>query len=94
MGFKILVLMMVVVLTTNQTSIGQINITTTGSYTQNFDALINSGSGTWTSNSTIAGWYSQRTGTGNTITASTGSGNAGILASFGATANNERAPEA
>jgi hypothetical protein len=72
-------------------SMSQINMSASGSHSQNFDALISTGKGKWISNSTIPGWYSQRTGNGDTITASTGSGNTGILASFGATGTTERA---
>lgn len=72
-------------------TIAQINMSASGSHTQNFDALISTGTGTWTSNSTIPGWYSQRTGNGSTITAGTGSSNAGSLSSFGATGSTERA---
>jgi Secretion system C-terminal sorting domain len=72
-------------------SFGQINMTTSGSHVQNFDALISTGTGTWTDNNTIANWYSQKTGTGNVITAGTGSSNAGGLFSYGSTASTERA---
>lgn len=70
----------------------QVLITASGSNAQNFDALLNTGSGTWTDNSTIPNWYSQRTGTGTTYSVSTGSSNAGGLYSFGsATGATERA---
>ena len=59
--------------------------------TQNFNTLISSGSGTWTDNSTIPGWYHTRTGSGNTIVAGTGSSNSGALYSFGASSSSERA---
>lgn len=60
---------------------------TTYSYAQNFDGLASSGSSlTWTDNSTIPGWYSNRT----TYTAGTGSSNTGSLYSFGATSSTER----
>ncbi|MBV9497210.1 MAG: ExeM/NucH family extracellular endonuclease, partial [Acidobacteria bacterium] len=52
-------------------------------YTQEFDTLPASGSATWTNNSTIAGWYHARTGTGTTIVASDGSNTAGNLYSYG-----------
>ncbi len=45
--------------------------------TQDFNTLITSGSGTWTDNSTITGWYHARTGSGNTM----GSSVAGCLGS-------------
>lgn len=59
--------------------------------TQDFNTLISSGSGTWTDNSTIAGWYHTRTGSGNLIIAGTGSSNSGALYSFGASSSSERA---
>ena len=69
----------------------QVLITASGSNAQNFDALLNTGSGTWTDNTTIPNWYSQRTGTGTTYSASTGSLNAGGLYSFGIAAATDRA---
>ena len=60
-------------------------------YTQNFDALPASGSATWTSNSTILGWYQARTGTGTTIVANDGSSNAGNLYSYGTGTATDRA---
>jgi uncharacterized protein (TIGR02145 family)/gliding motility-associated-like protein len=72
-------------------SYSQIQIVSSGSYQQNFNSLINTGTATWSDNSTLSNWYSQRTGNGTTITAGTGSSNAGSLSSFGATASNERA---
>ncbi|WP_395076636.1 T9SS sorting signal type C domain-containing protein [Flavobacterium sp.] len=71
---------------------GQVNMTTTGNYNQNFNTLINTGSGTWIDNSTIANWYSQRSGTGSAYDAGTGTSNVGDLYSFGiASGNPERA---
>ena len=71
---------------------GQVGMTTTGSHTQNFNALATSGStNAWTDNSTIANWYSQRTGTGTTYTADAGSGTAGTLYSYGTGTAAERA---
>ena len=61
-----------------------ITISGTGSATQDFDALPNTGSTTvWSDDSTLPGWYSQRSGTGTTIIADNGSGSAGGLYSFG-----------
>jgi len=60
-------------------------------YTQDFNTLINSGSATFTNDSTINGWYSARTGTGATIVANTGSSTAGALYSYGAATIAERA---
>lgn len=66
---------------------GQVSITTTtGSYSQNFNSLINTGSATWTDNSTIANWYAQRTGSGTDIVANNGGSNTGNLYSYGNTA--------
>ncbi|MBW4592327.1 MAG: type I secretion C-terminal target domain-containing protein [Brasilonema angustatum HA4187-MV1] len=56
-------------------------------YSQNFDSLTNSGNNIWTSDSTIPGWYSNRTA----YTAGTGSSNTGSLYSFGSTGSTERA---
>jgi hypothetical protein len=71
---------------------GQINMTTTGSNTQNFNGLANTGTGiTWTNNSTIANWYSQRTGTGTTYSADAGNANGGGLYSYGTGTNTDRA---
>ncbi|NCT67341.1 MAG: ExeM/NucH family extracellular endonuclease [Rhodanobacteraceae bacterium] len=61
------------------------------SYTQNFDTLPSSGSATWSDNSTIAGWYAVRTGSGTTIVADTGAGTGGNLYSYGASGNSDRA---
>lgn len=67
-------------------------MTTSGSHTQNFNGLATSGtSNTWTDNSTIANWYSQRTGTGTTYAADAGSSTAGGLYSYGASSNSDRA---
>ena len=63
----------------------------TGSYSQDFDTLPASGSATWTNDVTIAGWYSQRTGTGTDILAGTGSSDNGGLYSFGSESSGERA---
>lgn len=60
-------------------------------YTQNFNALPASGSSTWTNNTTLAGWYHARTGSGSSVVADTGGNNAGNLYSYGAAGANERA---
>ena len=62
----------------------------TGSNTQNFNGLGTS-SGTWTDNSTISNWYAQRTGSGTTITISTGSTTGGDLYNFGSISATDRA---
>jgi len=72
-------------------SAAQVTMTTNGSYTQNFDGLANTGTPTWTDNSTIANWYAQRTGTGTTYTANDGASNSGALYSYGTTTSTERA---
>jgi methionine-rich copper-binding protein CopC len=64
-----------------------ITINGSNSYTQSFDGLISTGSGTWADDSTIAGWYGQRTGNGTTIAASTGFLTGGNLYSFGTAAD-------
>lgn len=64
---------------------------TTGSYTQNFNTLISSGSGTWADDSTIDGWYAKRTGTGTSIAADAGSGTSGNLYSYGSASAFDRA---
>jgi uncharacterized repeat protein (TIGR01451 family) len=70
----------------------QVSLTTLGTpHTQNFDTLLNTGSTTWTNNSTIPGWFHARTGTGTTIVANDGSSNAGNLYSYGTGTAAERA---
>lgn len=70
----------------------QVSLTTLGApYTQTFDTLPASGSVTWTNNTTIAGWYHARTGTGTTIVANDGSSNAGNLYSYGTGTATDRA---
>jgi hypothetical protein len=65
-----------------------IEITGTGSYTQNFDTLPSSGTANpWTDDSTLAGWYASET----EIHEGTGSSTAGALYSFGAADSSERA---
>jgi endonuclease/exonuclease/phosphatase family metal-dependent hydrolase len=64
-----------------------------GTYPQNFDSLANSGSPTWTDNSTLVGWYASKQVAPNVITAyraDNGNGNAGALYSYGATASMNR----
>ena len=69
-----------------------ISVSTSGTYTQNFDTLANTGTtNAWTDNSTITGWYAQRSGTGTTYSADTGSGTAGTLYSYGASGSTDRA---
>ena len=59
--------------------------------TQNLNTLPTSGSATFSQNSTIAGIYAERTGTGTNITANNGSSNAGALYSYGTGTDADRA---
>jgi len=71
---------------------GQVNMTTSGSYSQDFNTLANSGTtNAWTDNSTIANWYWQNTGTGTTYAADNGASNGGGRKSYGATSSTDRA---
>lgn len=73
-------------------SFGQITMSSTGTYSQDFNSLGSSGGPfTWTDNSTIANWYSQRTGSGTTYVVDNGANNGGGLYSYGTTASTERA---
>ena len=74
-------------------STAQVLMTGTGSYTQDFNSLLNTGaSNPWADNSTIPNWYAQRSGTGGgTYRSDNGSVNTGALYSFGTTASTERA---
>ncbi len=69
----------------------QVLMTGAGSYSQDFNTLITSGTATWTDNSTLANWYGQRSGTGTTIIAGNGSTNTGGLYSFGTGTTSDRA---
>lgn len=71
--------------------VAQVSITGPGSHTQNFNTLISTGTGTWTDNTTITGWYAKRSGTGTSIAADIGSATGGNLYSYGAASNTERA---
>ncbi|TRV27898.1 MAG: hypothetical protein EWV88_04065, partial [Microcystis wesenbergii Mw_MB_S_20031200_S109D] len=85
-------LFLVILFTCVQSMFAQVTMSSTGSHTQNFNSLTTSTTAsTWTDNSTIANWYSQRTGTGTTIQADTGSGTGGTLYSYGANADSDRA---
>ena len=66
------------------------SIALSSSYSQNFDGLINGGSGSWSDNQ-IPGWYAARSGTGTTIVAGSGSGTGGNLYSFGIDGSSDRA---
>ncbi|HZV69056.1 MAG TPA: autotransporter-associated beta strand repeat-containing protein [Saprospiraceae bacterium] len=71
--------------------LGQINMISTGSNIQDFNTLNTSGSPTWTNNSTIANWYSQRSGAGIAIVADNGGATTGALYSYGTGTTTERA---
>ena len=70
----------------------QVIMSGSGSYSQNFDALLNTGSvNNWLDNNTISNIFSQRTSTSTTYAASTGSSVSGGLYSFGSAGSTERA---
>ena len=62
-----------------------------GRYAQNFDILPSAGTNAWSNNVTLAGWMTQRTGTGTTIVADAGASTGGNLYSYGNTNATERA---
>lgn len=70
----------------------QISMVSSGNYSQNFDALLPTGSvNTWEDNVTIPSIFAQRTGFGTTYQAGTGSSTVGNLYSFGASGSSDRA---
>ena len=88
--FAITSLALFVLLVTAQPAPAQVSLTTLGAaQTQSFDTLANSGTAavTWTDNTTIGGWYSNRT----TYLVSTGTSTSGSLFSFGSTSATDRA---
>src|SRR5437899_2488453 len=68
-----------------------ISLTGSGSYSQDFNTLIVSSSVTWIDNSTLAGWYAQRSGSGTSIAAGAGTSTTGNLYSFGTSTSTDRA---
>ena len=90
-NLKQIFLLLVFATLINNVGWGQINMSATGSNTQNFNTLLNSGSATWSDNSTISNWFSQRTGTGTNYLADAGSSTAGNLYSYGTDTNSDRA---
>lgn len=61
-------------------------------YTQNFDSLVNTGSPSWTNDSTLDGWNLFRgAGAATAYTPGTGTSNSGSFYSFGASGSGERA---
>ena len=74
------------------TQAAPIMIAGTGSYLQNFDALPAINSATWIDDSTLPGWYSQRSGSlGILILADAGTNTSGALYSYGSVSTSERA---
>jgi len=69
----------------------QILMSSSGSYSQDFNTLASSGTGTWTDNSSIPNWFWQSTATGTTYTVDNGSSNSGGRKSYGTTASTDRA---
>jgi hypothetical protein len=90
LGLIILVFMMCV-----PSAWSQVNMTVTGSYTQDFNTLSQSGSSnSFTNNSTISSWYIQKESGNtnpNTYAASTGTSGSGGFYSFGSSGNSDRA---
>ena len=70
----------------------QVNMSATGSYSQDFNSLSRTGSSNnFTNNSTISSWYiEQASGTANSYAAGDGSSNSGGFYSFGATSGGSR----
>jgi hypothetical protein len=63
-----------------------------GGYMQDFNSLPSGGvSNMWVDDSTLAGWYAQRTGTGTTFAADAGTTSSGNLYSYGTASDGERA---
>lgn len=70
----------------------QVQLSASGNYSENFDNLANTGSvNTWTDNSVLPNFFSQRTTASVLYAASTGTSSSGGLYSFGATGSSERA---
>lgn len=92
---RFLGLFMIVFMLFVHLSSAQVNMTVTGSYTQNFNSLSQSGSSNnFTNNSTISSWYIQResgNANPNSYAASTGSSSSGSFYSFGSSGNSDRA---
>src|SRR6476620_4066226 len=69
----------------------QVSISQLSSYTQNFDGLTASGTGTWTDNSTVPGWYAANGSTASTaIIASAGASSTVGLKSYGSASASDR----
>ena len=70
-----------------------IDINSSGTYTQNFNTLANTGTGVaWANNSTLSGWYVQSTSaTPTTYQADTGAVSSASLISYGSASSSDRA---
>ncbi len=87
-------ILLTLLLTAPLAVLGQINITAPSPGSQSFDFNTLASSGTlnpWTDNTTITGFYAQRTTATTTYDAGTGTALSGALYSFGLTLNTERA---
>jgi hypothetical protein len=82
---KILKVLLIIFLAITPHLWGQVTMSTTGSYSQDFNSFPNSTSGTttWTQNSTLANWYANKTSLSNNA----GSANAGALYNYGNSAD-------
>ncbi len=84
-------LALAIALTVGNFAFSQVSITATGTYSQDFNSLLASGSATWVDNSTLANWYAQRTAAGSfNLSASAGTSTGGLY-SFGTGTNSDRA---
>lgn len=91
-NFKMKKIILLLILASSFNGFSQVIMSGSGSYSQNFDALLNTGSvNNWIDNSTIPSVFSQRTSTSTTYAAGTGTLTTGGLYSFGATGSTERA---
>lgn len=68
---------------------GQVDMSVTGSYTQDFNTLKTSGAANWVNNSTLENWYAASFN--SSYTADNGSSNGGGLKSYGTGTNSDRA---
>ncbi|WP_333694134.1 choice-of-anchor D domain-containing protein [Flavobacterium sp.] len=80
-------------LCTAASAVAQFSITAGATnYTQNFNTLVNTGTGTWSNNSTLSGWYAQTFNNSaiTTCNANTGTTTAAALYSYGTNLNSDR----
>ncbi|MGL2965194.1 T9SS sorting signal type C domain-containing protein [Flavobacterium sp. XGLA_31] len=89
MRYRFLLLVLGILFFQSTASYGQVSINAVATaYTQNFDALATTGTAnTWTDNTTILGWYANRT----TYRADAGTSTTGALYSYGTGTNSDRA---